>query len=67
MDFVPSCLTRKKGGVSSILTSNLVAVHAADSHVSGYELSGCFWLFASKFWEMGGIYEWYFVILWMQT
>ena len=26
------------------------------------KLSGCFWLFALKFWEVVEIYEWYFVI-----
>ena len=30
-------------------------------------LIGCFWLFAPKFCEVVGTYEWYFVILWMQV
>ena len=29
-------------------------------------LSGCFWLFTPKFWEVMGTYKWYFVTLWMQ-
>ena len=30
------------------------------------DLSGYFCFFAPKFWEVVEIYEWYFVILWMQ-
>ena len=30
-------------------------------------LSGCLWLFALKFREMDGTYEWCFIILWMQV
>ena len=30
-------------------------------------ISGCFWLFARKFWGEVGTYEWYFAIFWMQV
>ena len=33
-------------------------------HIESH-LSGWFWLFVPKFWEVVGTYEWYFVILWM--
>ena len=33
----------------------------------GSHLSGWFWLFAPKLWEVMGTYEWHFIILWMQV
>ena len=37
-----------------------------NQNFSGFLVVGCFLLYAPKFWEVAGTYEWYFVILWMQ-